>query len=164
MTAPTFLLATDLDGTFLGGTVEPRRTLYADLAARSDVLLVYVTGRDIGFVAALIGKPGMPRPHYIIGDVGTSVYDGAMLQPMAELETEIAARWRSANARVMALLENELRLAFQPTAFRHRVSYDCDPALLSPRAIARVEEAGFDCLLSDSIAADRADAKASAAA
>lgn len=116
MTAPTLLLATDFDGTFRGGTAEQRRAFYTDLAARADVLLVYVTGRDIGFVAELIGKPGTPRPHYVIGDVGTSVYDGATLQPMAELKTEIAARWRSANARVTVLLEGESGLALQPTA------------------------------------------------
>jgi HAD superfamily hydrolase (TIGR01484 family) len=148
MTVPTFLLATDLDGTFLGGTDAQRRALYTRLAQRPDLLLVYVTGRDIDFVAALNEAPGMPRPRYVIGDVGTSVYDGETLEPVAELEAEIAERWRSANARVMSLLEGEPGLTLQPTCFRHRVSYDCDPTRLSPLAIAKVEEAGFDCLLS----------------
>jgi HAD superfamily hydrolase (TIGR01484 family) len=148
MTVPTLLLATDLDGTFLGGTDEQRGALYARLATRRDVLLVYVTGRDIDFIAELIRTPDMPRPRYIIGDVGTSVYDGETLEPMPDLEGEIAARWRSANERVMALLDDEPGLVLQRTPFRHRVSYDYDPTRLSPRTIEKVQNAGFDCLLS----------------
>ena len=74
-TAPV-LLATDLDGTFLGGSEHERRALYDHLAAREDVMLVFVTGRDIDFIAGLIETPGMPRPRYIVGDIGTSVFDG----------------------------------------------------------------------------------------
>ncbi len=148
MTASSLLLATDLDGTFLGGTEAQRGALYADLAARQDVLLVYVTGRDIGFIAELIRTPGIPRPRYIIGDVGTSVYDGETLEPMVELEAEIATRWGSANHRVMTLLHGEPGLTLQRTPFRHRVSYDCDPARLSPRTVAKIREAGFDYLVS----------------
>lgn len=148
MMAQSFLLATDLDGTFLGGSAEQRRALYRHLAQRRDVLLVYVTGRDIDFIAELIRTPGMPRPRYIVGDVGTSIYDGETLQPMAELEAEIAARWRAANERVIALLDGEPGLTLQPTPFRHRVSYDYDPARLSPQTIQKVRAAGFDCLLS----------------
>lgn len=148
MTAPSLLLATDLDGTFLGGTAAQRDALYTDLEARQDVLLVYVTGRDIGFIAELIRTPGIPQPRYVIGDVGTSIYDGETLEPMTELETEIATRWGSANRRVMALLHGEPGLTLQQTPFRHRVSYDCDPTQLSPRTIAKIRDAGFDCLVS----------------
>jgi HAD superfamily hydrolase (TIGR01484 family) len=148
MNSAAFLLATDLDGTFLGGTDEQRGALYAQLAARRDVLLVFVTGRDIGFVAKLSATPGMPRPRYIVGDVGTSIYDGETLEPVAPLEAEIARRWGGANARVTELLAEEPGLRLQATPFRHRVSYDYDPAQLSPRTLAKIEAAGFDCLLS----------------
>ncbi|HEX6860752.1 MAG TPA: HAD-IIB family hydrolase [Caulobacteraceae bacterium] len=142
------VLATDLDGTFLGGTEAARRALYEHLSERDDAMVIFVTGRDIDFIAELIATPGMPRPRYIIGDIGTSVFDGETLEPIAELEAPIAERWRSANDRVMALLDGEAGLTLQPTPFRHRVSYDYDPALLSPDAAARVEACGFDCLLS----------------
>ena len=46
------------------------------------------------------------------------------------------------------MLDGEPGLTLQPTPFRHRVSYDCDQALLSARTIAKVESAGFQCLLS----------------
>ncbi|HEX5776910.1 MAG TPA: HAD family hydrolase, partial [Caulobacteraceae bacterium] len=62
MGSPNLVLATDLDGTFLGGSEPERRALYDHLAARDDVMLVFVTGRDIDFIAGLIETPGMPRP------------------------------------------------------------------------------------------------------
>ncbi len=148
MTSAAFLLATDLDGTFLGGTDEQRGALYASLATRRDVLLVFVTGRDVGFIGELIETPGVPRPRYIIGDVGTSIYDGETLEPIAALEADIARRWGAANKRVMELLANEPGLRLQATPFRHRVSYDYDPLQLSSRTVAKIEAAGFDCLLS----------------
>lgn len=148
MRTPNLVLATDLDGTFLGGSHDHRRSLYTHLCEREDVLLIFVTGRDIGFIAELIARPGMPRPHYIIGDVGTSIYDGERLEPVAALEAPIAAKWGEANSRVMALLEGEPGITLQSTPFRHRVSYDYDPDRLSPHTVTKVRAAGFDCLLS----------------
>jgi len=144
----TLALATDLDGTFLGGSRAQRSALYAHLNARDDVVLIFVTGRDLDFVAGLVREPGMPRPDYIVGDVGTSIYDGATLQPIERLEAPIAREWNDANARVVELLGDEPGLRLQDTPFRHRVSYDYDPAALSARSIEKVEAAGFDCLLS----------------
>lgn len=142
------VLATDLDGTFLGGSAAERRALYAAIDGRDDVLLVFVTGRDRDFIRDLLDEPGIPRPRYVIGDVGTSVFDGDSLAPIATLEAGIAARWADAGDRVRALLDGAPGLTLQPTAFRHRVSYYYDPALLQPRTVQAIEDAGFDCLLS----------------
>ncbi|MDP1631131.1 MAG: HAD-IIB family hydrolase [Caulobacter sp.] len=148
MNRPNLILATDLDGTFLGGDEEHRAALYHHISTRDDALLIFVTGRDIDFIADLIRSPGMPRPHYIVGDIGTSVFHGQTLMPVAELEAPITAAWNDAGDRVKRLLASEPGLVLQETPFRHRVSYDYDPALLSPRSVAKVEAAGFDCLLS----------------
>jgi len=148
MTHTNLVLATDLDGTFLGGTDEDRRRLYSALNRRDDAMVIFVTGRDIDFIADLIGQPGMPRPRYIIGDIGTSVFDGETLQPVDELEADIATRWGDSGERVISLLDGEPGLTLQNTPFRHRVSYDYDPDTLSPRAVARMEACGFDTLLS----------------
>lgn len=143
------VLATDLDGTFLGGSDQARAELYARLQARQDLLLIFVTGRDVDFIKALIAQPGMPRPRYIVGDVGTSVYDvEAGFAPVEALEADIAARWDNANARVIDMLKDEPGLTLQPTPFRHRVSYYYDPAVLRAETVHKVEEAGFDCLMS----------------
>ncbi len=148
MTVARLVLATDLDGTFLGGSNDDCSALYAHLSARNDVMLIFVTGRDIDFIAELIRSPGMPRPHYIIGDVGTSIYDGATLEPVAALEAPIAAQWNNANARVVDMLHGDPGLTLQATSFRYRVSYDYQPTALSRHSVAKVEAAGFDCLLS----------------
>src|SRR5690606_13226009 len=143
MSITNLILATDLDGTFLGGTEEQRAVLYRHLNAREDAMVIFVTGRDIDFLRDLIDQPGMVRPRYIIGDVGTSIYDGQTLEPVAELEAPIAARWNDSRERVMELLDGEAGLTLQQTPFRYRVSFDYDPDVLSPRAVAKIEAAGF---------------------
>lgn len=147
-TTPGVILATDLDGTFLGGSQDERRALYESLRARADALLIFVTGRDLDFIRRLVAEPGMPRPHYIIGDVGTTVVDGSDFRPVAAIEAEIAARWGDAAGRVRRMLKDEPGLRLQPTPFRYRVSYYYDPERLAPETVRKVEDAGFDCLLS----------------
>ena len=69
-----YALATDLDGTFLGGSDADRRALYAAIDARRDRMgLIFVTGRDPDFIEGLCGSGGVPWPDYVIGDVGTTI-------------------------------------------------------------------------------------------
>lgn len=147
MSAPALVLATDLDGTFLGGSAAQRNDLYRALRDRDDALLIYVTGRDLEFIAGL-KDAGVPPPDYIVADVGTSVYDGRTLQPMADLEAPIALQWGAANDRVRAFLDGAPGLRLQPTPFRHRMSYDCEPDLIDRDLVAALEAEGFDCLMS----------------
>ncbi|NES65858.1 MAG: HAD hydrolase family protein, partial [Okeania sp. SIO2D1] len=74
------ILATDLDGTFLGGSDEQRAEFYEYLQKyRHRLLLVFVTGRDIEFVQSLSEDSKFPYPDYIIGDVGTTIVHGKTL-------------------------------------------------------------------------------------
>ncbi|WP_454917235.1 HAD-IIB family hydrolase [Xanthobacter sediminis] len=154
------VLATDLDGTFLGGTARMRAQLYGWIARhRAEVGLVFVTGRDPDFIAALCaGKvadaPPVPVPDYVVADVGTTVArveaGGARpaLSVLAELEAPIAAAWGARSAFVREMLAGAPGLTVQDTAFRHRVSYHYDPACFDPTAVRPLEEAGLDILLS----------------
>lgn len=146
------VLATDLDGTFLGGSEDARQRLYSWIEAnRDEVGLIFVTGRDPGFIRDLTRKGGVPRPDYVVGDVGTtiaSVDTDHLLTPIAELEAEIAEAWGEANGRVQATLHAAPGLTLQSTGFRYRVSYDLDPAAFDDGAITKVEEMGFDALIS----------------
>ncbi|MCW5750807.1 MAG: HAD hydrolase family protein [Alphaproteobacteria bacterium] len=148
MNGNDLVLATDLDGTFLGGPVEARRALYTSLRRRREATVVFVTGRDLDFIRELLADPEMPRPRYVIGDVGTTVVRGEDFRPVAEVQDAIAEAWGDANVRVMALLRGEPGLELQPTAFRHRVSYYYDPARLRPQTLRLIEDAGFEWLLS----------------
>lgn len=147
------VLATDLDGTFLGGSEASRARLYDWIEEnRADVGLIFVTGRDPEFIQDLTQGRGVPRPDYVVGDVGTtiaSVGEDHLPTPIAELEAEIAAAWGDAGKRVQAALHPVEGLRLQPTGFRYRISYDMDPALFDPVALDIVADLGLDALVSD---------------
>ena len=148
-----FVLATDLDGTFLGGDDAERESFYSWIEThRTRIGLIFVTGRDPDFIRTLSSRHGVPRPDYVVGDVGTtiaSVSDQHDIAPIGRLEAEIAEAWNAAGPRVKAALEDMPGLTLQPTAFRYRLSYDLDPAAFDNRAIAIVEAMGLDALVSD---------------
>ncbi|MEM6743577.1 MAG: HAD family hydrolase [Pseudomonadota bacterium] len=155
-----FTLATDLDGTFLGGSEADRAALYGWIEAnRDDVGLIFVTGRDPAFLEELCATTPVPWPDYAVGDVGTTiarmVFEAGpyaapgRVAPIAALEAEIADIWNDAGPAVREALHGAPGLALQPTPFRHRVSYDYDPAAYDPAAQARVEAMGHDVLISD---------------
>lgn len=147
-----FTLATDLDGTFLGGTQQERDHLYGWIEDnRASVGLVFVTGRHLGFIEQMCGDGALPWPDYVIGDVGTTIAqaDGGAIHPIPELEAEIASRWQDRGKDVRAALDGWPGLTLQPTEFRYRVSYDLDLARFEPEAAARVEALGLDHLVSD---------------
>ena len=147
--SPAFILATDLDGTFLGGTEDERRRLYDMVESRRDeLLLVFVTGRDLPFIRTLCSDTMVPWPDYVIGDVGTTIAGGPDIAPLEELEAPIAAAWSDRGAEVRALLDGAPGLSLQPTPFRYRVSYDYDPAAFDPALVPQVEARGFDVLIS----------------
>jgi hydroxymethylpyrimidine pyrophosphatase-like HAD family hydrolase len=148
---PTLILATDLDGTFLGGPEDARRQLYQMVEAwraREALLLIFVTGRDLPFIRQLCGTTPVPWPDYVIGDVGTSVSAGRDLAPLHSLEADIADAWGDRGGEVRTMLDDAPGLHLQPTPFRYRVSYDYDPAAFDDSVIAQIEAAGFDVLIS----------------
>lgn len=87
------LLATDLDGTFLGGRQADRLALYRLIRARPDLRLAFVTGRGIETVLPLLADPLIPDPEIIIADVGATVVRGDTLAPVQPLQSSIDARW-----------------------------------------------------------------------
>lgn len=143
------VLATDLDGTFLGGSADSRDQLYDWIERnRAHVTLIFVTGRDLPFVRSLVSETSVPQPDYVIGDVGTTIAGGPSIEPIEELERPIAALWGDSGARVVSLLAEEPGLTLQPTEFRYRVSYFYDPQILSSDAAEKVRQAGLDCIVS----------------
>jgi len=147
------VIATDLDGTFLGGTETARQGLYRWIEQnREQVGLIFVTGREPRFVRDLCRSGKVPRPDFVVGDVGTTVArmeKELLLAPIAELEEEIASAWGDAGNRVQAKLRGVAGLTAQSTGFRYRMSYDMDPARFDNRALDIVAEMGLDALISD---------------
>ncbi|MXQ06332.1 HAD hydrolase family protein [Alphaproteobacteria bacterium GH1-50] len=148
-----FVLATDLDGTFLGGTDDDRRTLYDWIEAnRSSIGLIFVTGRDPEFILEMCSENGLPWPEFVVGDVGTTIAhvttDGR-IAPIGPLEEDIAHRWGDSGPRVRDALKDVRGLELQPTSFRYRVSYYYDPETFEDATHDLVAELGFDTLVSD---------------
>lgn len=148
-----FVLATDLDGTFLGGEKDQRLQFYAWIEAhRQRIGLIFVTGRDPAFIREMTRETDVPRPDYVVGDVGTTiaaVSEDHEITPIEDLEAEIAQAWGDAADRVRAALVNMPGLSLQPTPFRYRLSYDLDPANFDERAVGIVTDMGLDALVSD---------------
>ncbi|MDO6584564.1 HAD-IIB family hydrolase [Salipiger sp. 1_MG-2023] len=146
-----FVLATDLDGTFLGGSEQDRARLYDWIEAnRQTIGLIFVTGRDPKFIGELCDG-GVPWPEYVVGDVGTTIarVEDGKIHPIEPLEVEIAETWGSAGDTVRAALNGHPGLTLQQTEFRYRVSYDLDLGSFDESAHAKVQELGHDVLVSD---------------
>lgn len=152
-----FVLATDLDGTFLGGDDADKNRLYAWIEDnRPSVGLIFVSGRDLPFIKWLCDETSVPWPDYVIGDVGTTIAkvhtdDGGEkhIRPIKDLEAHIADTWGDGSARVPEALAGAAGLTPQDTPFRFRMSYHYDPAVYDPGAEIIARGLGYDVLISD---------------
>ncbi|MDM8176385.1 glucosylglycerol-phosphate synthase [Olivibacter sp. LS-1] len=87
------ILATDLDGTFLGGEMNQRMELYRLIKEVKDFTLVFVTGRGLETVIPLLNDPLIPTPDYIIADVGATIVNGHTLDKIEPIQSEIERNW-----------------------------------------------------------------------
>jgi HAD superfamily hydrolase (TIGR01484 family) len=121
MSRAAWVLATDLDGTFAGGTRRDIEELLAALAAQ-DVDLIYVTGRSVPSARQVVAREALPVPRVLIADVGTSVLRGIGPERMARIEDGIAARWPGSRE-IREALSRVAGLEPQEVAAPRRVSY-----------------------------------------
>jgi len=145
------VLATDLDGTFLGGSDSGRAALtrfFRDDPART---LLFVTGRSSRSVTQLVAEGVLPCPDAMICDVGAfiahadgSPYEGPLL-------ADIRGAWSDRSEAVKAALADLPGLRLQEHFGPHRVSYYFDAPDVLPEATARAEELGCDGLVSDNL-------------
>jgi len=142
------LLATDLDGTFLGGRPEHRQALYQLINGNRDVQLVFVTGRGLEAVMPLLADPAIPQPDYIICDVGGTVVDGS-LQPVQPLQAAIDARWPGEHV-VAEAMRAFPELERQEVPQRRRCSYFCHVDAVTPAMAELAAGLGCAVLYSDS--------------
>ncbi len=142
------LLATDLDGTFLGGDPQDRLSLYQTITAHPDIQLAYVTGRSLEAVLPLLADPTLPQPDYIIADVGASLYHGETLLPIQPLQQHIETRWPGETV-IAEALASYPDLVRQDVPQARRCSYFCTPEQAADPALKAVaEQLGCDLLYS----------------
>jgi len=145
---PTRLvLATDLDGTLLAGTHEARRRVRELFSgALPGAKLVFVTGRGLETVIPLLSDPTVPRPDYIIADVGATIVERD-LRPVEQLAHQIAAAWPGTQA-VLRALEGFRGLVRQSVPQERRCSFLAAEEAITPALRAAVEALGCELLFS----------------
>jgi HAD superfamily hydrolase (TIGR01484 family) len=98
------LICTDLDRTLLPNGRHPEspraRAYFAHLVSHPEVTLAYVSGRHRELVEDAIREYELPLPDWVIGDVGTTIYQvrsGEWLH-WSEWEQDIAGDWQGLTA------------------------------------------------------------------
>ncbi|MCK5831831.1 MAG: HAD-IIB family hydrolase [Methylococcales bacterium] len=127
------LICTDLDRTLLPNGSQPEsknaRSFFKNLVARPEITLAYVSGRHRSLVEQAILEYQLPLPDFVVGDVGTTIYQVGLEQKW-ELQTswelEIAKDWGGKNhADLMSLLADfqQLRLQEPTKQNNYKLSY-----------------------------------------
>lgn len=144
------ILATDLDGTFLGGSPAQRTALYDWIQAhRSEIVLIYASGRSLTAMQDVLDELPL-QPDHIIADVGTSVYTGPQFLPVTAVEAWLDAAWgTNAHERIQLVLQNHPHLSLQRVIEGRRVSCFYSDKALAHTVRDLIMPMGFDVLLSD---------------
>ncbi len=136
------LLATDLDGTFLGGKSLHKQLLYQFIRDQQDIRLVFVTGRGLESVIPLLNDPIIPNPDYIICDVGATIVNGHTLEPVEPIQGKIEKKWPG-RLRIADLLSDLHELEYQEVPQERRCSFFTKDESLIDKVREKVKE--LDC-------------------
>ncbi|MCW9030365.1 MAG: HAD-IIB family hydrolase, partial [Gammaproteobacteria bacterium] len=126
------LLCTDLDRTLIPNGPQAESALarkrFAELTARDEVSLVYVTGRDKSLVMQAIKNYNLPIPDFVIADVGSTIYhiDNGHWDYVEQWDTEISGDWKGkSNTDLQVLLKNyrDIRVQEHSKQKAHKLSY-----------------------------------------
>ncbi|MBI1425293.1 MAG: HAD-IIB family hydrolase [Gammaproteobacteria bacterium] len=101
---PSILLCCDLDRTVLpnGNANESPgvRDLFASVIKEANIILAYVSGRDLHLLQQAIADYHIPTPAYAIGDVGTTLYQitDNQWQAQTDWSDHIGVDWQQHDA------------------------------------------------------------------
>lgn len=136
------ILVTDLDGTLLGGRRADRQRLRTALARHPEVVVVFATGRGLPSVREILRDPLVPRPRWIISDVGATVVDGEDFAAVEPVQEQVRAGWPG-TGRVREALGRFPALAYQYGVSQDgRCSYYLAPEGLTAEITESVQALG----------------------
>ena len=141
------VLATDLYGTFLGGTSLHKQQLYELVERNNDIILVFVTGRGLESVIPVLIDPVIPNPDFIICDAGATLVDGYSLKPIEPLQQDIEKMWPG-SVKVRNCLKDLTGLHYQEVPQQRRCSFILNDESLLAEIRSRVDQLGCDIIYS----------------
>ncbi len=116
-------LVVDLDGTFLESESPVHDPLYRLInEERPRFNLIFATGRSVESVLSVWIDTIIPRPDYIIGDVGATIVRGDTLEPLSEIQSAIDLRWPGAS-RVLEVMSGVNGIELQAVPQQRRCSF-----------------------------------------
>lgn len=109
----------DLDGTLLGNPEATRRfkAAWEALPKAARPLLAYASGRLVQDMIDLLATGTLPWPDYLIGGVGTQIYDGKRKRPLNEFNQQFRQGWDL--GKVEAIVGAFPGVTRQPPQFLH---------------------------------------------
>lgn len=145
---PVKLFCTDLDGTVFGNLESMRRfkDAWEALSPKQRPLLCYNSGRLLDDTLAVLETGALPWPDYIIGGVGTQLYDARTKTVISDFDAQFGHGWDL--AKIEQILAGFPGVSRQPPEFLHPYKSSWYLVHASPETIDalrnQLNDAGLD--------------------